>query len=411
MLANSAQLLSFNQTLLQNQIAAQTQRMAQRSAARAESQASTAAPTGEESSAPASASRTEETWSAQYSEMRRLAMSASWSAVSGGDDASGGQMMFSFAAESEQLVQASLSQSTQRATSGMDGASAQRLTSMSQQVGVRFRLQASVQFAFARTTEALAGASGTDSGNWMSALDGILANPDDAAGLLLQLLDKMFEEGEGDIESTIQDFLDQINKAFRSAGIDMSATGMQLEFEFEYSESAQVTEQVQSSDPLTLDLNGDGVSLSHYSQGASFDITGTGRVVTTAFVTGGDAFLAMDRNGNGAIDSGRELFGDQRGAANGFEELARVDSNRDGLINSQDASYGQLRLFRDNGNGRTEQGELMSLLQAGIAEINLRYANVSLNAAGDNKLAQVGQFRRTDGTTGQVADALLNYRA
>lgn len=410
MLTNSAQLLSFNQAMTQRLVSGQSQRMAQISA---RSQPEDAAAAGSETSTPSTAASASETWSAQYTEMRRMAMSASWS-VSGasatGDDP-GGQMTFSFAAESERSVQASLSQSTQRATAGMDAASSQRLTSMSQQVGVRFRFAASVQLSFARTSEALANASGGGSSDFMNTLDSILANPDEAAGLLLQLLDKMFQEGDGDLESAVKEFLGQLNKAFSGAGVDASVTGLQLEFEFAYEESAAMTEQVQSADPLTLDLDGNGLSFTHYTQGASFDITGAGKAVSTSFVTGGDAFLALDRNGNGTIDDGRELFGDQRGAANGFEELARLDSNGDGTISGQDPSFGQLRLFRDNGNGRTERGELMSLMQAGISEINLRYANVSANASGGNKLAQVGQFRRSDGSTGQVADALLNYRA
>lgn len=65
---------------------------------------------------------------------------------------------------------------------------------------------------------------------------------------------------------------------------------------------------VQQSDPITLDLNGNGVELTNYTNGANFDITGSGTKVNTAFVTGGDAFLAINGNGNGHIDSGKELL-------------------------------------------------------------------------------------------------------
>ena len=185
---------------------------------------------------------------------------------------------------------------------------------------------------------------------------------------------------------------------------------IQLEFEFEYEERVQVQQAaVQQSDPIVLDLDGDGIELTSYAQGARFDITGTGKQVTTGFVTGGDAFLAMDRNANGRIDNGAELFGDQNGAANGFEELRRLDTNRDGRINRLDAEYDGLLLWRDDGDGQTEAGELIGLAEAGIEEISLGYRNVSQVAAGGNRIAQIASFLRNDGSRGTAADALLNF--
>jgi hypothetical protein len=169
--------------------------------------------------------------------------------------------------------------------------------------------------------------------------------------------------------------------------------------------------QVQESDPITLDLDGDGIELTRYGNGARFDITGKGQAATTAFVTGGDAFLAVDRNGNGIIDSGKELFGDQNGAKNGYEELAKLDSNLDGVINKLDKDFAKLVLFKDNGNGRTEPGELVSLTQAGIVELSLNHQNVNLKAAGGNRIGQIASYRRADGSVGQTADAILQFIA
>lgn len=168
---------------------------------------------------------------------------------------------------------------------------------------------------------------------------------------------------------------------------------------------------VQQADPLVLDLDDDGIELTDHTQGAVFDIAGTGAAVRTAFVNGGDAFLALDRNGNGRIDNGGELFGDQRGAANGFEELRRLDSNRDGVLDANDADYNRLLLFRDNGNGISEANELVGLSDAGIAAIDLAYANVNEAAAGGNRLAQTATYRRHNGATGRAGDALLNFTA
>ena len=192
------------------------------------------------------------------------------------------------------------------------------------------------------------------------------------------------------------------------------AASIQLEFHFEFSASVTVTVQegqVQQSDPILFDLDGDGYELSHHTQGANFDILGNGQSARTAFVTGGDAFLALDRNGDGIVNSGRELFGDQNGAANGFEELRKLDTNGDNVIDRRDADFGRLLLFRDDGDGRTEDGELLTLAEAGIESISLNYSNVDLRTAGANRLGQIASFRRTDGTTGGAADAILNFTA
>ena len=105
------------------------------------------------------------------------------------------------------------------------------------------------------------------------------------------------------------------------------------------------------------------------------------------------------------------MFGDQNGAANGFEELRRLDTNGDGRINQLDANFNKLLLWRDNGNGITEPGELISLADAGIVEISLGYRNVNQSAAGGNRITQVATFVRADGSRGTAADALLNYLA
>jgi hypothetical protein len=103
------------------------------------------------------------------------------------------------------------------------------------------------------------------------------------------------------------------------------------------------------------------------------------------------------------------LFGDQNGAANGFEELRKLDSNGDGVINRTDRDYAQLLLWRDNGDGKSDPGELISLAEAGIEEISLQYRDVNLAAAGGNRLAQLATFRWSDGRLGNTADAILNY--
>lgn len=194
-----------------------------------------------------------------------------------------------------------------------------------------------------------------------------------------------------------------------AGGAASGAGAVQLQFRFSASFEAQAEVAVLQSDPVMLDLDGDGFELTSYQDGARFDILGNGGNQNTAFVTGGDAFLALDRNGNGRIDSGRELFGDQDGAANGYEELRKLDANGDGVIDALDPVFDALLLFKDNGNGLTEPGELITLREAGIAEISLRYRNVDEAASGGNRMAQLATYRSADGSAGRAGDAILNY--
>ncbi|MDP8243162.1 MAG: hypothetical protein P9L94_03710 [Candidatus Hinthialibacter antarcticus] len=177
--------------------------------------------------------------------------------------------------------------------------------------------------------------------------------------------------------------------------------------------SASVTAEgeVNQSDPLVFDLDGDGVELTTARDGSQFDITGDGRKEQTAFATGGDAFLALDKNGNGFIDSGRELFGDQNGAKDGFEELRKYDDNRDNRIDSRDSVYGSLRLFADrNFDGVSQSGELQSLRDAGISSIQLNDVEAHRDINGGTQLS-TASFTRNDGSQSTVADVNVNYLA
>jgi hypothetical protein len=119
-----------------------------------------------------------------------------------------------------------------------------------------------------------------------------------------------------------------------------------------------------------LDLNGDGIqrgALSHY-----FDLNADGQMDRIESLGADDAMLVMDRNGNGQVDDGKEVFGDQHGAADGFEELRKYDDNQDGVIDAKDAVYGKLSLWADHdGNGLRSAGELVSLQDRQVDSITL----------------------------------------
>jgi hypothetical protein len=131
-------------------------------------------------------------------------------------------------------------------------------------------------------------------------------------------------------------------------------------------------------DPIILDLDGNGLETVGLASNIHFDHNGDGVMTKTGWVGKDDALLVWDRNGNGSIDTGAELFGDftplPNGtlAPNGFAALAALDSNGDGIIDASDPAFAELKLWRDaDQNGITGQGELISLQDAGIVSLNL----------------------------------------
>jgi len=167
---------------------------------------------------------------------------------------------------------------------------------------------------------------------------------------------------------------------------------------------------MRQADPLVLDLNGDGLDLGKAGEAAVFDVNGDGSLDKTGWVRGDDALLVYDRNGNDRLDDGRELFGDQNGATNGYAELAKYDANRDNRIDSKDSIFKALKLYRDlNGNGRVDAGEMSKLGQSGIASLDLKFLRESAQLNG-NSLLLKGSFQRTDGTTGRMDDVLFGFR-
>ena len=127
----------------------------------------------------------------------------------------------------------------------------------------------------------------------------------------------------------------------------------------------------QDPSPLVLDLDGDGIETISTEEKVYFDHDNSGFAENTGWVSKDDGLLVRDINGNGQIDNGTELFGNNsvlssgEKAANGFEALADLDSNSDGVFNSSDTAWNQVKVWKDaNQNGEVDEGELLTLEQA-----------------------------------------------
>ncbi|ESK50169.1 hypothetical protein P255_02667 [Acinetobacter brisouii CIP 110357] len=171
-------------------------------------------------------------------------------------------------------------------------------------------------------------------------------------------------------------------------------------------------------DPLALDLDGDGLETLNMNKWSSvlFDHDNDGLRTATSWLKSDDGFLAIDRNHDGLINDGSELFGDhyllQNGtnASNGYSALAEFDTNGDGKVDIQDTQFNELKVWRDlNQDGTSQSNELFSLTDVGVKSINVGNTNTTTSLGNGNILAQTGSYETLDGQTRLAGDINFSF--
>jgi len=159
------------------------------------------------------------------------------------------------------------------------------------------------------------------------------------------------------------------------------------------------------SSPIIISLHG-RYELTSAANGVRFDIDADGTADRVAWTAPGSglAFLAMDRNDNGRIDDGAELFGDNTRlahgtkAVNGFEALAELDLDRDGTVSAPDPAWSALVLWFDTDHdGRSSATELVPIRETGITAIRTSYRHSGRHDQHGNLFAYRGAITLQSG--------------
>lgn len=207
-----------------------------------------------------------------------------------------------------------------------------------------------------------------------------------------------------------ESYTEQEQTTFSASGTVTTADGRQIAFQLElnmqrsYHEESDVSlrlgDAARKTDPLVLNFSGTAAQLS--DQRFAFDLNADGSTEQINFAAAGSAFLAFDRNADGVVNNGSELFGPSSG--NGFNELAALDGDSNGWIDENDSAFKNLRLWSRNSIG---ENTLQSLSQAGVGAISLSHIatpfDIKTNA---NQLLgsirSTGIFLQEDGSAGTI---------
>ncbi|MGL4996979.1 MAG: hypothetical protein ACRC6G_12510, partial [Deefgea sp.] len=204
---------------------------------------------------------------------------------------------------------------------------------------------------------------------------------------------------------------------FNAEGVIKTADGREISFSSELKLSRSFSQSIDiniatgsaarpKKDPLVLNYDAPAVTLSDKT--FQFDIDADGNKENLHLLTRGSAYLALDRNQDGKINNGTELFGAQSG--NGFADLAQYDGDQNGWIDEADSVYADLKLWLKDASG---QDQLLSISQLRIGAISVSYArgDFDLNNRQNQNYGQIrssGVYLSENGQVGTLQQVDLS---
>ncbi|MED9902777.1 MAG: hypothetical protein UFG06_01200 [Lachnospiraceae bacterium] len=209
--------------------------------------------------------------------------------------------------------------------------------------------------------------------------------------------------------SSEQLYQESESTSFSAKGIVRTADGREISINVDVSMSRSFTQyfqeelqiaQVNTCDPLVLNFDGSAAELT--DQKFFFDIDGDGKEDEVSMLEGGSGYLALDKNGDGHINDGKELFGPKSGS--GFNDLAAYDEDGNGWIDENDAIWSKLKIWCKNEDGTDS---LYTLSDKGVGAVCLQNATTdfALNGAGNQTngyIRNTGIFLYENGNVGTV---------
>lgn len=217
-------------------------------------------------------------------------------------------------------------------------------------------------------------------------------------------------QGWGSVYTRSETLTEQEQVAIRASGTITTEDGRSIDLELQVAMSRQYVSQTNITiregdpervvDPLVINLDGTSVSLTNVR--FSFDLNADGTMEDIPFVAPGSGLLALDRNGDGKILDGSELFGPTTG--NGFSELAGLDDDNNGWIDEKDTFFNKLMLWIKDADGNDSY---QSLKDAGVGAIALASIQASY-AFKDTQnellgvLKQAGLYLKESGEVGSM---------
>ena len=210
-------------------------------------------------------------------------------------------------------------------------------------------------------------------------------------------------------DSTTYTYEEAEETSFSTTGCVRTADGREIEFGIEmsmsrsfYAEYSESFSRIEPNllDPLVINLDGNVTGVS--DQKFFFDLDGNGEEEEIYSLSSGNGFLALDKNQDGIINDGTELFGAVTG--NGFSELAEYDLDGNGWIDEADDIYGHLKVWTKDEKGKDR---LFTLKEAGVGAISLVAADTAFSIKDQNnttkaKVRSSGFFLHENGVPGMI---------